>query len=38
VFFGGSKEASENALELVNYLVGSKCAHTYDGVLAGCSA
>ncbi|KPI41021.1 uncharacterized protein AB675_8182 [Cyphellophora attinorum] len=38
VFFGGSQEASENALELVNYLVGPKCAHTYDGVLAGCSA
>jgi hypothetical protein len=38
VFFGGSKEASENALDLVNYLVGPKCAHTYDAVLAGCSA
>ena len=33
--FFGTKEGSEKALELVNYLVGKECAHSYDNVLAG---
>jgi hypothetical protein len=36
--FYGSEEAAENALELINYLVGPTCAHTYDGCVAGCQA
>ncbi|KPI39805.1 uncharacterized protein AB675_3426 [Cyphellophora attinorum] len=36
--FYGSEEAAEKALDLINYLVGPKCAHTYDGCVAGCQA
>ena len=34
----GTKEGSEKALELVKYLVGKECAHSYDGILAGRAA
>ena len=34
-WYVGTKEGSQKALELVSYLVGMKCVHSYDGVLAG---
>ena len=36
--FYGTTEASADALKLLNYLVGMKCRHTYDGTLAGTMA
>ena len=33
--FTGTKAAGTRALRLVNYLIGRRCIHTYDGVLAG---
>jgi hypothetical protein len=33
--FSGSDDASEDALKLVNFLVGMECFHTYDGIVAG---
>lgn len=35
VRFFGSDNASEDALKLVNFLVGMECSHTYDGIVAG---
>ena len=35
VRFFGSEDASEDALKLVNFLVGMECLHTYDGIVAG---
>ena len=33
--FWGTKEGSQKALELLNYLLGKDCAHSYDAILAG---
>lgn len=35
VHFSGTKEGSDKMLELLNYLVGDDCAHSYDGVRCG---
>jgi hypothetical protein len=35
VRFFGSDDASEEALKLINFLVGMRCLHTYDGIVAG---
>lgn len=36
--FHGTTEASVDALKLLNFLIGMKCPHTYDGIVAGTSA
>jgi hypothetical protein len=36
--FDGSKSASTDWLELVNYLAGFNCLHTFDGIIAGTTA
>ena len=33
--FVGTNDAEERVLELINYLIGENCAHSYDRVLAG---
>lgn len=33
--FFGSDDANEDALKLINFLVGMECVHTYDGIVAG---
>lgn len=33
--FLGSRAAADDALELINFLAGMNCPHTYDGVIAG---
>ena len=38
VRFDGTADASADALKLVNFLIGIKCPHTYDGVVAGVMA
>lgn len=35
VHFEGSSEGNQDALELINLLVGTECLHTYDGIIAG---
>ena len=35
VHFQGSSEDSQDALGLINLLVGTECLHTYDGIIAG---
>jgi hypothetical protein len=35
VRFFGSNDASDDALKLVNFLVGMECLHTYDWIVAG---
>ena len=33
--FDGSTDASRDGLKLLNFLIGLKCLHTYDGIRAG---
>lgn len=35
VGFEGTTDASVDALELVNFLIGMNCLHSYDGTVAG---
>jgi len=36
--FDGSTDASSDGLKLLNFLIGLKCLHTYDGIRAGIMA